>query len=700
MSLECPEGHRAPYSTDLPFPTTGCSPPQSTCPNRSRRANELFKTTLTSTPPLILRTYAGLSEADDTVHTRGEGPASGPVLQNVFPPPLVLPRPSAVELRGLDSGHQQPTDFYQPVIRKSRERGLSTLHSLNRLDQTPAVAFVDTVTTWKGLSLSQCEDLMLIQSNVTNSLQRLLEDQFISFKARLRSDARSSLQDSWATPELVETLIPCRFRFDRDQVIRVVLKKLGMEDFNAQESSEQLLMLYLWSRDCFLDLPGGSGATAINACYRCYVDAGACCPSSSALETVWAPDYLAVEGLDVLSPEGSSITIKPRYRMDASRRLKDPSTLVTYSLESNHAWLRWDENAGAFRGHVPYFSEDRNLSTRLGQARRNGKQGSHKTIHVLGVEIKALVVITYPDSAVCLERTVRTRVSLKVAPAATRSSQAHISCQHPTTSMNGLVFQVQRRPIGCQQQNLHYKADNLPAFAPTVSKPNAMLLAGHTAAWEVEATAAGPSTKDSYFQALPSSTDSGGPKSLPGKYGAGKMECLKSQELPSGSKEKLSPTPSVPPKTLGIELRTIEPTAVSAEEPIRTKGAPCDTVDRARTGSTAITKYHDEKCDELDARWTRDRAKQRTISRCLVGATSPLADDRPEKQRSRSGSPRIRRSRPCIRTPSTSQPAIRVHNHAYRTNWSAAEVPDPTKRTIRSAQAVHLFKNRRQQRSF
>ncbi|KAL8909035.1 MAG: hypothetical protein Q9207_000486 [Kuettlingeria erythrocarpa] len=578
-------GHRGSRASCI-----GCSPPQFTCRNRSGRSSKLSKTSLTSTPPLLLRTYTRLSEVDDTVHKKEKGPASGPVLQTVFPPPSVLPRPSAVELRGLDGGHQQPTDFYQPVIRKLRERGLSTLHSLNRLDQTPAIAFVDTVTTWKGLGLSQCEDLMLIQSNVTNSLQRLLEDQFISFRSRLRSDARSSLQDSWSTPELVETVIPCRFRFDRDQVIRVVLKKLGVKDFDAKESSEQLLMLYLWSRDCFLDIPGGSGATAINACYRCYVDAGACCPSSSALETVWAPDYLAVEGMDVLSPEGSSITIKPRYRMGAPRGLKDPSTLVTYSLESNHPWLRWDENAGAFQGHVPHFSEDPNSSTPLGQARRHGRQGSHNTIHVLGVEIKALVVITYPDSAVCLERTVRTRVSLKVAPAATRSSQAHISYQHPTTSVDGLVSQVRRRSIGCQQQNVHYEADNLPAFAPTEAKSKAMLLAGHTAAWEVEATAARPSTRDSCFQAPPSSTDFGESNSLPDKNIAGKIECSKSQELLSGSKEKSSPTPSVLSKTLGITPKTIERIRSEAEDYLTLLGWCYFAVGRRQTRKANIDK--------------------------------------------------------------------------------------------------------------
>lgn len=701
MAFERPGGHRAPCPTDLPPPTIGCSPPQFTCPNRSRRSSELSKTSPTSNPPLSLSTYTGLSEVDDSAHKKEKNPASGPVLQNVFPSPSILPRPSAVELRGLDSGHQQPTDFYQPVIRKSPERGLSTLDSLNRLEQTPAIALIDTITTWKGLSLSHCEDLMLIQKNVTNSLQRLLEDQFISFKARLRSDARPSLQDSWATPELFETVIPCRFRFDRDQVIRAVLKKLGINDFNDNEASEQLLMLYLWSRDCFLYLPGGSGATVINACYRCYMDAGACCPSSSALGTVWAPDYLAFEGLNVLSPEGSSITIKPHYRMGAPQGLKDPLTLVTYSLESNHQWLRWDENAGAFRGHVPHFSEDPGLSTRLGQARRHGRQGSHNAIHVLGVEIKALVVVTYPDFAVCIERTVRTRVSLKVAPAAYRSSQAHNPCRHSTRFMDGLVSQVQRRPTGCQHRDGHYEADNLPAYAPTVAKSNAILLARHTAAWEVEATAAGPSTKESRFQAPPLSTDMGGWKSLPDKYSAGKMECPKSQELPSGSKEKLSPTPRVLSKTLGIELKTLEPIRVSPYEPIVTEGTPCDTVDVARTDSTAITKYSDKKCDESDARWTRDRAKQRTTSRCWVGATSPSANDRPEEQISRSGSPQIRRSRPCIRTPCTPQTAFRVHNYAYLsgTNWSAAEAPDATKRTIRSAQVVHLSKKCRQERS-
>lgn len=693
-----PGGHEAPYRIRLPSPTIECSSsPESTSASRSRRSSELSKTRLTSPPP-SLSTCTELSEAVDTVSTKERSPARSSVVQDVFPVPSVLPGPRAIELRGLDNGQQELTDFYQPVIRKFRGVGLSTLDSLHRLDEAPAIALIDTVTIWKGLNLKHCEDLSSIQRCVTHCLQHLLENQFISFKTRLRSHTQSNPRHGGAA-ELVETVIPCRFRFARAQVVQMLFEDPVIGDLIVKESSVELLRLYLWSRDCFLNLADGSGDTAINACYRCYVDAGVCCPSSSALETVWAPDCVTFEGLDVLPQEGSSMIIKPRYRMNAPQGLGDPLTLVTYRLESDHPWLRWDDNVGAFRGHVPHFSQDSSLNGGLGQARRHGRHGSQDAIHILCVEVKALIVSTYPGSEVCLERTIRARVLLRVRPAATPSYRAQVPDQYSAKSADDGTARVRDQQIVCQHENDHYPAHTLPAVAPTVDSLNVVLPTQHTIARDVEATAVRPSTKESHRHAPSRSTDIEEFESSPDKYYAGKRDRPNGQERPCSSEEKWLPTPRVFSNTPGIELKTLKLIQANPDEPIQSEGTPCNTDDETQIDSAIITEHADKRLDKLDARWTRARAKQRTASRRWVDATFPSTDGTPGKQAPRSGSPRTRRSNPRVRTPRTPQTAIRIHDHCSGTEGSMVEVPSTTKRKIRSAQDVYLSQKRRQERS-
>ncbi|KAL8929471.1 MAG: hypothetical protein Q9208_001140 [Pyrenodesmia sp. 3 TL-2023] len=690
-----PRRHRAPYRFRLPGPTIECSSPESTTANRSRRSSELSKPRLTSPPPLSLSTCTELSEADNTVPTKERSPARSSVVQHVFPVPSVLPRPPALELHGLDNGQQELTDFYQPVIRKFRGVGLSTLDSLNRPGELPAIALVDTVNIWKGLSLKHCQDLSFIQRCVTHCLEHLLEDQFISFKTRLRSDAQANPRDGGAA-ELVEAVIPCRFRFARAQVIQMAFEDLVIRDSIVEESSVELLRLYLWSRDCFLDLADGSGDTAINACYGCYVDAGACCPWSSALETVWAPDCLTFEGLDVLPQEGSSIIIKPRYRMNAPRRLGDPFTLVTYTLESDHPWLRWDDKAGAFQGRVPHFSQNPSLNAGHGQGRRHGRQGSQDpdAIHVLCVEVKALVVSTYPGSEVCFERTIRARVSLRVRPAATRSSQAQTPDEHSAKSTDNVMARVQDGQIECQHKDSHHSTHTLPAVAPTVDRLNVLLPSQHTIARHVDAAAVRLCTKESHPHAPSRSTDIGGLELSPDKYYAGN-----GQKVACSTEWRWVPTPRVLSNTPGIELKRLRLFQANPDEPIQSEGTPCDTDHETQNDSVGITKHAKKQLDKWDARWTRARAEQTTASRRWVDATLPSPDGTPGKQTPRSGSPRSRRSKPRVRTPRTPQTAIWIHDHRSGTEGSTAEVPSTTKRRLRSVQDVHHSQKRRRERS-
>ena len=358
-------------------------------------------------------------------------------------------RSSAIRLRGLDYGYQRAIDFYQPVIREFwKEISSVSYQSMDCIRYPPAIEPIDTVTMWKGLTLGACDTLLFIQGHLKVCLERLLEDQFASFRSRLLKAWQSDCQESSKESDYTETLVPHRFLFKKDQLIQAMSEAFEMLPVDLHDSEddrwfEKLLMLYIWSRDCFKDLPYESNQTAIKARLPCYVNSAACFPPLNTIEASWTPDRLTFERLDVLPEEGSEVVIKPCYRPNASHGAGTPHTQITYSLGTCHPWLRWDERTSAFRGHVPHFSKNSKMTGELGQVDQIGRQGLHATVHVVRVELKALVVVAYPGFKTCIERTIRSRVTLRVLPPASTPelmvvpkdpSQSHIVSSDHTRS--------------------------------------------------------------------------------------------------------------------------------------------------------------------------------------------------------------------------------------------------------------------------
>ncbi|KAI4171692.1 MAG: hypothetical protein LQ343_004085 [Gyalolechia ehrenbergii] len=331
--------------------------------------------------------------------------------------------PLRPDLKGLDNGCRREIDFYQPVIRQFRNPEFpASDQGLNCIRHPPVIEPVHTVTVWKSLTLSDCDSLTSIQYWLKACLEQLLEGQFTFFRAQLLSAWRSNCQESSKGSNCVETLVSHRFVINKAQLIQALFEALHIpeEIHNPDDERriEELLMLYLWSRDCMIDLPPNSGQTAINARLLCYIDSKTCCPQLRTVTALWTPDYLSFEGLDVLPQEDSEISIKPYYRTNAPQGPGGPHTKVTYSLGSDHPWLCWDTEAGAFRGRLPRFSQNPRAKSGLSQVYRLERQGLHANVNLLKVEVKALIVVAYPGSKVRLERTIRVRVALRILPSA------------------------------------------------------------------------------------------------------------------------------------------------------------------------------------------------------------------------------------------------------------------------------------------
>lgn len=370
-----------------------------------------------------------------------------------------------LSLQGLDYGCRQGIDFYQPLIRQFWNLDSLASHNwLNCIRQPPVIEPITLVTVWKGLTFSDCESLISIQDCFISCLEQLLEGQFTHFQAQLFSAWRSRCQGTTRA----ECPVFHRFVFSKAQLVQAISAAVHVSEAlrcpDDETDAEELLMLYLWSRDYMFDLPREQ--TAVSTRGLCSPDSETGCPKVSTMTALCTADYLSFEGLDVLPQEGSEILIKPYYRTNALQRPGGPHTKVTYSLGPDQPlWLHWDTEVGAFRGLIPRYSEKSHAGGGSSEAHR--LCSSHRIINVLKFEVKALIVVAFPDSRVRIERTIRVRLALRitgprlpVGPSYhTRITDASTLPTHKSASESDL------RPL-----TIGFKAHLNPSLSPSSSR--------------------------------------------------------------------------------------------------------------------------------------------------------------------------------------------------------------------------------------
>ncbi|KAL8718314.1 MAG: hypothetical protein Q9225_004526 [Loekoesia sp. 1 TL-2023] len=614
--------------------------------------------------------------------------------------------------RGLDYGCQHAIDFYQPVTRKYRKVNFPFPdQQLDYIRHPPTVEPIDTVTVWKGLTLSDCDTLISMQNFLKVCLEQLLEEQFTSFQARLLSNWRSSSQDGSKRPDRTETLVSHRFLFKRAQLIQAMSEALdtAAEPHSPDDDRriKELLMLYLWSQDCMVDLPHESGQTAINTRLRCYIDSTAFFPPLSAVEAVWTPDYLTFERLDVLPQEGSEVIIKPHYKTNAPQGPGGPHTQVTYSLESSHPWLHWDDEAGAFRGRLPYLSQNPDV-TGLGQVYRLGKQGSYAIIHVVRVEVKAFVVVGYPGSTVRLERTIRVRVTLRVLPPLSVLGPMTFS-PYPSQSHNMCLDSDKVESYASSQPQDQHGQNSEASKNPQVdADPTPITIANQSDQvkllnWDIFDNERGLQCRlDSHdtnadVPYLPAESQTLRPRSPALEVG------LKSRpngySPPSAGRKKRSHKQRVFSNIPGVNLQALSVIESQRDEPVLKEATPIFSTEEEETnGLTAKENRYDAAAEAFNAKYSpRSPKKWNRTRRCVDVNTSPKASKSESLK-----SPACGLQSQCFQSHSQT-----LHNrgipsqmdgHGSDTTRHINTMPSPHKRNIRSASSLHASMKRRQER--
>ncbi|KAL8819471.1 MAG: hypothetical protein Q9223_002105 [Gallowayella weberi] len=327
-----------------------------------------------------------------------------------------------------------------------------------RINHPPVIELIDNTTTWKGLASKDCETLLFIQGYSKTCLEQLLQPQFIIFQAEVAEEGLPMSQRSCAEPMAFEDILSYRFQFDKVQLTQAVLEATDASaEFHVGQhdpSSEELIILYLSSLGCFIDMPRKrSERTAIDVRFRCLRNWATHSLSVNEPRVTRMPDYIMFDMLDISPSEGTEIVIKPHYQANMSLRLGGPHLKVEYGIESDHPWLYWDSDAGAFRGRVPQFSQTTDVQSSLGQACPCYNQGSYAVGHLLRIEVKAIAVLAYTSSLVRLERTVRARVTLRALPPTSQLVRSlspilsEIRCEDTVKCKSLLVF----KDGGCDQ---------------------------------------------------------------------------------------------------------------------------------------------------------------------------------------------------------------------------------------------------------
>ncbi|KAL8697842.1 MAG: hypothetical protein Q9201_006895 [Fulgogasparrea decipioides] len=406
--------------------------------------------------------------ADSSAQTQDISLSQPEIEEDGHPLSCVLSHWSAINLQGLDQGCHEPKDFCRPFIRDFSKQSPRTLgYRLDRIHHPPVIEPIDIVTVWKGLALSDCEDLLFIHGYLKVCLEQLLEDQLTYFRARLSDDWRCSHKQARASADCMGGFVFHRFSFKKSRLVEAVCEALDtsarVDEPNDNRSLRKLLTLYLWSRDCLLDLPNkGPDHSAIDVRLRCHMDLAACLPPLITMATMWIPDYIAFERLVVLPQEGSEIVLKPYYCANVPQQLGGPHTQVTYSLRPNQPWLSWDAEADAFRGRLPFYSREANAPKAFGRAHQAGRQDLHAAVYVVSIEVRALVVVAYSGSTIRLERTIRTRVTLRVLPtpsipgpltSSVDSSRSQVRCKDPVKSRASTTSSFKSQAIEAYHNN-------------------------------------------------------------------------------------------------------------------------------------------------------------------------------------------------------------------------------------------------------
>ena len=333
-----------------------------------------------------------------------------------------FPRPNLethrVHLHGfIDYDYTSALEFYRPVVQSYPPAGLNQpAHraGLSYLRTAVLIEHLDVCTVLKGLPLADAEIMLSIDQIFRTSLEDVLASQL----QQMEWDARRELlpYDLDTSDGTVGPMAARYLGFRLNELVQAMLKRMQPESHRwdqrlCQSSLLMHVLQYLTTRDCLIDIePREYHDTAVQIRLH---HVGVPRPTA---EVIRNPDFLCFEQLDPLPREGQPFRVIPRYRHGAFDGEDDVDATAEYSIEPAIPWLTWKPELGGFVGTIPLYSE---MAPRtvpgLSGIVHMGSVGNYTDVHCLRFEVKAILIENFVTKA-RLERTIRTRLNIKVIP--------------------------------------------------------------------------------------------------------------------------------------------------------------------------------------------------------------------------------------------------------------------------------------------
>ncbi|MCJ1382850.1 hypothetical protein MMC17_005963 [Xylographa soralifera] len=350
------------------------------------------------------------------------------------------PPPTRTILIGLDCAYESPIALYKPRIQlpelqfpllTGNPHGLSSLRHCLPIEQ------LDNCTVWTQLSFETAEMLYEIDRLITSCAEDLLADKLTDLDMASSKQASTVCTTNRGTSRNLYLL-----SFSVNELVEIFFERMRLDYYHhmstySPERLKELFLLYLLSRNN-IDKKAADGRTYGTMTLGLEPSGGLHAPHPRA-DVIQRSDTLLFPCLDILPREGSVIEIRPRYHQGVFDERNDNSySDVTYSIADLPPWLHWDEQISGWTGRIPMYSELRGMSTTGRQIIDGGRDGPYAVLHLLRLEVKGTLIVRHSSLSVCLKRTVRTRLTLKVIPwyAAKRAQTPLSPWQHESYSQN------------------------------------------------------------------------------------------------------------------------------------------------------------------------------------------------------------------------------------------------------------------------
>ena len=292
-----------------------------------------------------------------------------------------------------------------------------TISLIDRHNSEP-VEHIDICTIWKGLSVSEAEQLVGIHRMFNTAISSLVSSQLTDLP--VGAPTKPWLSDTGEADDTGHGVSRC-LTLSPTQLVSRIKQTLATQgqltENELQTSTEKLINLYLANSDCFIiNNTDNADDCAINTFIRYRKPEADREPLTVSIVAGWYPEFLSFSRVDFRPREGQELIIVPHYRCSAFSTSLGCQGETRFSLESPVPWLQWDDCVAGWRGNVPPFSELSDDQDYCGVSKtyRAGLNGPYVAPDLLRIEVKAVRIERV--RSVRVERSVRARLTIKVLP--------------------------------------------------------------------------------------------------------------------------------------------------------------------------------------------------------------------------------------------------------------------------------------------